>query len=145
MVKLLAYNKKITGSIPVLPIKMKTKRQLNRILKQKRLTVNTLLFSKPQCRSICLKLTTVSPKKPNSANRRIAKTVIGKQKNTGININVKIPGEGHNLQMHSAILVKPAKVKDLIGINHVAIRGKLDLLGVAKRRTTRSAYGVKRC
>jgi ribosomal protein S12 len=53
-------------------------------------------------------------------------------------------GEGHNLQMHSAILVKPAKVKDLIGINHVAIRGKLDLLGVAKRRTTRSAYGVKR-
>jgi len=94
---------------------------------------------KPQHKSICLKLTTMNPKKPNSANRRIAKV------NTielGHKISIKIPGEGHQLQHHSIILVKGAKVKDLIGVQYTAVRGSYDLLGVVGRKTSKSIYGI---
>jgi len=103
---------------------------------------NVVLAGNPQKRAVCLRLTTMSPKKPNSANRRIAKAFLTRF-NKRFNINVKIPGEKHNLQQHSTILIKSGRVRDLIGISNVAIRGKLDLFGVANRKTSRSVYGVK--
>jgi small subunit ribosomal protein S12 len=99
--------------------------------------------AKPQSKAICIQLTTISPKKPNSANRRIAKASF-KRNSSKKNLSVKIQGEGHNLQQHSTILVRAGKVRDLIGVNHIAIRGKLDLLGVSNRKTSRSVYGIKR-
>jgi small subunit ribosomal protein S12 len=83
----------------------------------------------------------MSPKKPNSANRRICKVKFLKSR---ITVGVKIPGEKHALQQHSVILVSGANVRDLIGINLKAVRGKFDLLGVSNRRRARSLYGVKR-
>jgi len=80
-------------------------------------------------------------KKPNSANRRIVKAIITHTKSK---IMAKIPGEGHNLQQHSTILIKGAKVRDLIGVNYSAIRGKYDLAGVTNRKTSRSRFGIKK-
>jgi small subunit ribosomal protein S12 len=119
--------------------------RISQILKnsrQKRVkkNANIALAGNPQQKAICLRLTTISPKKPNSANRRIAKVNIIR---TNKRISIKIPGEGHNLQQHSTVLVKTGQVRDLIGINNVAIRGKFDLFGVANRKTSRSIYGVK--
>ena len=96
----------------------------------------------PQKKVICTRLTTMSPKKPNSANRRIAK-VSFKRVNRRLKLNIKIPGEGHNLQQHSTILIRAGKARDLIGVSSVAIRGKFDLFGVTNRKTSRSVYGVK--
>jgi len=103
---------------------------------------NKALNGNPQRRAVCLRLTTMSPKKPNSANRRIAKVAIS-QLNKRFSVNVKIPGEGHNLQQHSTILIRAGQARDLIGVSNVAIRGKLDLFGVSNRKTSRSIYGVK--
>ena len=101
---------------------------------------NSNLGKSPQRKAICLKLLTMSPKKPNSANRKVAKVnVVWSSKQ----LTVKIPGEGHNLQAYSVILLKTSVVRDLIGVSNVAIRGKLDLLGVSQRKTSRSVYGVK--
>merc|ERR1712196_744307 len=99
------------------------------------------LFGNPQAKAVCLKLLTLSPKKPNSANRRVAKVKID---STGKFLTIKIPGEKHNLQQHSFILIQGGRTKDLIGVNFKAIRGKYDLLGVANRKTSRSLYGVKK-
>jgi len=82
----------------------------------------------------------MSPKKPNSANRRIARISLMQQKKKLI---IKIPGEGHNLVQHSMILVRKAGIRDLIGVQHVGIRGKYDLFGVTNRKTSKSKYGVK--
>lgn len=98
--------------------------------------------TRPQRKVVCLRLLTKSPKKPNSANRRVAKTTftkLGKR----LNIFVKIPGERHNLQQHSVILVRCGRVRDLVGVSNVAVRGKFDLIGVANRKSSRSVYGVK--
>ena len=103
---------------------------------------NVALAGNPQRRAVCLRLTTMSPKKPNSANRRIAKVNITRS-NKRFSANVKIPGEGHNLQQHSTILIRAGRVRDLIGISNIAVRGKLDLFGVSNRKTSRSIYGVK--
>lgn len=84
---------------------------------------------------------TISPKKPNSANRRVVKARII---NSKIRLTAKVPGESHNLQQHSTILVRGARVKDLIGVGYAVIRGKYDLLGVSNRKTSRSTYGVKK-
>jgi small subunit ribosomal protein S12 len=84
---------------------------------------------------------TISPKKPNSANRRIVKTRIV---NSKIRLTAKVPGESHNLQQHSTVLVHGAKIKDLIGVSYSIVRGKYDLLGVSNRKTRRSLYGVKK-
>jgi small subunit ribosomal protein S12 len=99
-----------------------------------------ILNKNPQKKAIILAVTTVSPKKPNSANRRIARVnITSLDKST----SVKIPGEGlSNLQQHSTVLLRGVKVKDLIGIKLAAIRGKFDLLGVNNRKTSRSLYGV---
>jgi NADH:ubiquinone oxidoreductase subunit 6 (subunit J) len=82
----------------------------------------------------------MSPKKPNSANRRIAKVNATSLKQ---NMAIKIPGEGHSLQQHSIVLVKKGKVRDLNGVSSIAIRGKYDLSGVANRKNSRSRYGTK--
>jgi small subunit ribosomal protein S12 len=90
---------------------------------------------------VCLRVLTISPKKPNSANRRILKSRVT---NSKIRLIAKIPGESHNLQQHSTVLLRGARVRDLIGVNYSAIRGKFDLLGVINRKNSRSVYGVKK-
>ena len=99
------------------------------------------LFHNPQKKAVCLKILTMAPKKPNSANRRIAKVKINKQGNI---LTIKIIGEKHNLQQHSTILIKGGRARDLIGVHLKAIRGKYDLTGVLNRKTSRSLYGVKK-
>ena len=94
----------------------------------------------PQKRGVCTKVTTVTPKKPNSALRKIARVrLTNKQEGT-----VYIPGEGHNLQEHSSVLIRGGRVKDLPGVRYHIIRGALDTAGVAKRKQARSKYGAKR-
>ena len=92
----------------------------------------------PQKRGVCLSVTTTSPKKPNSALRKIARVrLTNKQEGT-----VYIPGEGHNLQEHSSVLIRGGRVKDLPGVRYHIIRGALDTAGVAKRKQARSKYGI---
>ena len=94
----------------------------------------------PQKRGVCLSVTTTSPKKPNSALRKIARVrLTNKQEGT-----VYIPGEGHNLQEHSSVLIRGGRVRDLPGVRYHIIRGTLDTAGVAKRKQARSKYGAKR-
>jgi small subunit ribosomal protein S12 len=108
-----------------------------KVKKSKSLKLN----KNPQKKAICLRVLTISPKKPNSANRRVVKArLIGNK----VRLTAKVPGESHNLQQHSTILVRGAKVKDLIGVSYAIIRGKFDLLGVSNRKTRRSLYGVKK-
>ena len=95
----------------------------------------------PQKRGVCTRVYTTTPKKPNSANRRVCKVKLLKTKQI---LTVKIPGEGHNIQQHSTILIRGGRSRDLIGVRNIAIRGKYDLLGVSNRKTSRSRYGVKR-
>ena len=94
----------------------------------------------PQKRGVCLSVTTTTPKKPNSALRKIARVRLT-NKSEGI---VYIPGEGHNLQEHSSVLIRGGRVKDLPGVRYHIVRGALDTAGVAKRRQARSRYGAKR-
>ena len=103
-------------------------------------TKSPALTNCPQRRGVCLSVTTTSPKKPNSAMRKIARVrLTNKQEGT-----IYIPGEGHNLQEHSSVLVRGGKVRDLPGVRYHIIRGTLDTAGVAKRRQARSKYGAKR-
>ena len=99
-----------------------------------------ILENCPQKRGVCLSVTTTTPKKPNSALRKIARVRLT-NKGEGI---VYIPGEGHNLQEHSSVLIRGGRVKDLPGVRYHIIRGALDTAGVAKRRQARSRYGAKR-
>nr|YP_009092447.1 ribosomal protein S12 [Gloeochaete wittrockiana]AIM52033.1 ribosomal protein S12 [Gloeochaete wittrockiana] len=96
------------------------------------------LKQNPQQRGICLKVYITTPKKPNSAKRKVAKVRLS----NGRNIIGYIPGEGHNLQQYSNVLVRGGRVKDLPGVQYHLIRGKLDLLGVKNRKSSRSKYGV---
>lgn len=105
-------------------------------LKKNKLKLN----QNPQKKAVCLKILTMSPKKPNSANRKVAKVKITQNFDQ---ITIKIPGESHNLQQHSTVLVRGGRTRDLIGVKLKAIRGKYDLSGVSKRKTSRSKYGVK--
>lgn len=93
----------------------------------------------PQKRGICLKLVIRAPKKPNSALRKLAKLRLS----NGKKIYAYIPGEGHNLQHYSTVLIRGGRVKDLPGVKYHLIRGKLDLLGLKNRKTSRSKYGTK--
>jgi small subunit ribosomal protein S12 len=113
---------------------------LPRVKKKKR-SPSPKLNKNPQKKAICLRVLTISPKKPNSANRRVVKARLISNK---VRLTAKVPGESHNLQQHSTILVRGAKVKDLIGVSYAIIRGKFDLLGVSNRKTRRSLYGVKK-
>ena len=103
--------------------------------------ISTKLKRNPFKKAICLKVLTISPKKPNSANRPITKLLINHYKTR---ITAKIPGEKNNLQIHSNVLVKGAKVRDLIGVAYSLVRGKFDLQGVQNRKTRRSFFGVKK-
>jgi len=94
----------------------------------------------PQKRGVCTSVKTVTPKKPNSALRKIARVKL----TTGVEVTAYIPGEGHNLQEHSVVLIRGGRVKDLPGVRYHIIRGTLDTAGVAKRKQSRSKYGAKR-
>jgi len=94
----------------------------------------------PQRRGVCLQVTTRTPKKPNSALRKIARVRL----TNGQEVTAYIGGEGHNLQEHSVVLVKGGRVRDLPGVRYHIVRGTLDALGVEKRKQGRSKYGAKR-
>ncbi|XCC45386.1 MAG: 30S ribosomal protein S12 [Candidatus Shikimatogenerans sp. Ttur] len=94
----------------------------------------------PQKKGICLKVYTMTPKKPNSALRKVARVKLS----NNIEVNAYIKGEGHNLQEHSIVLIEGGKVKDLPGIKYHIIRGALDTEGVKNRKNSRSKYGTKR-
>lgn len=104
------------------------------------LKTKTTDLPSPQKRGVCTAVKTATPKKPNSALRKIARVRLS----NGIEVTSYIPGEGHNLQEHSVVLIRGGRVKDLPGTRYHIIRGTLDTAGVAKRRQARSKYGAKR-
>ena len=97
-------------------------------------------YPAPFKRGVCTKVTTTTPKKPNSALRKIARVRL----TNGMEVTAYIPGEGHNLQEHSVVMLRGGRVKDLIGVRYHIVRGVLDTQGVEKRRQGRSLYGNKR-
>jgi len=97
-------------------------------------------YGSPLKRGICVKVFTATPKKPNSALRKVARVKL----TNGMEVTAYIPGEGHNLQEHSIVIIRGGRVKDLPGVRYHIVRGKLDAQGVDKRRQERSKYGVKR-
>ena len=103
-------------------------------------TKTPALRGAPQKRGVCTRVFTVTPKKPNSALRKVARVRL----TNGMEVTTYIPGEGHNLQEHSVVLIRGGRVKDLPGVRYHIIRGKLDTQGIAKRRQGRSKYGAKR-
>lgn len=94
----------------------------------------------PQRRGVCTRVFTTTPKKPNSALRKVARVKLS----SGIEVSAYIPGEGHNLQEHSVVLVRGGRVKDLPGVKYHIVRGALDTAGVENRKQSRSLYGAKR-
>ncbi len=98
------------------------------------------LAGSPQRRGVCTRVYTVTPKKPNSALRKVARVRLTSQ----IEVTAYIPGEGHNLQEHSIVLVRGGRVKDLPGVRYKVIRGALDAAGVSGRKQSRSRYGAKK-
>lgn len=97
-------------------------------------------YPSPFKRGVCTKVSTTTPKKPNSALRKIARVRL----TNGMEVTAYIPGEGHNLQEHSVVMLRGGRVKDLIGVRYHIVRGRLDASGVEKRRKSRSLYGNKR-
>ena len=123
--------------------------KLFKILKMKHLDVCKERRSKekkqtnqnsPQKRGVCTRVGTMSPKKPNSALRKYARVRLS----NGMEVTAYIPGEGHNLQEHSVVLLRGGRVKDLIGVRYHIVRGTMDTAGVEKRRQARSKYGAKK-
>jgi small subunit ribosomal protein S12 len=112
--------------------------RLGRETKKKR-SKSPALKGCPQKRGVCLQVRTMTPKKPNSALRKIARVRL----TNGIEVTSYIPGEGHNLQEHSIVLVRGGRVKDLPGVRYHIVRGTLDASGVVNRRRSRSKYGAK--
>lgn len=107
---------------------------------QRQTSSTPALQSCPQKRGVCVRVYTTTPKKPNSALRKIARVRL----TNGIEVTSYIPGIGHNLQEHSVVLIRGGRVKDLPGVRYHIIRGTLDALGVADRKQGRSKYGAKR-
>jgi len=103
-------------------------------------TKSPALKSCPQKRGVCVRVYTTTPKKPNSALRKVARVRLM----TGMEVTAYIPGVGHNLQEHSIVMIRGGRVKDLPGVRYHIIRGTLDSMGVADRRRGRSKYGSKR-
>ncbi|MAY81123.1 MAG: 30S ribosomal protein S12 [Deltaproteobacteria bacterium] len=108
--------------------------------KQRRKTASPALKSCPQKRGVCTRVYTTTPKKPNSALRKVARVRL----TNGMEVTSYIGGEGHNLQEHSTVLIRGGRVKDLPGVRYHTIRGTLDTQGVDSRRQGRSKYGTKR-
>lgn len=123
-------------------VKMPTFNQLVRfgreVVKEK--SKSPALQGNPQKRGVCVVVRTMTPKKPNSALRKVARVRLS----NGIEVTAYIPGEGHNLQEHSQVLVRGGRVKDLPGVRYHIIRGVYDAAGVEGRRQSRSKYGTKR-
>ena len=118
---------------------------INQLLKKPRTPLKRInkvkdLEAAPQKRGVCLVVKTMTPKKPNSALRKVARVRLS----NGIEVTAYIPGEGHQLQEHSVVLIRGGRVKDLPGVRYHIVRGRLDAAGVEKRRVSRSKYGVKR-
>jgi len=121
---------------------MPTINQLIRLGREKmsRKTTAPALVNSPQRRGVCVRVYTSTPKKPNSALRKVARVRL----TNGYEITTYIPGVGHNLQEHSVVLVRGGRVKDLPGVRYHIIRGTLDSVGVQNRKKSRSKYGAKR-
>jgi len=121
---------------------MPTINQLVRLGRKKSLkkTNTPALKGSPQKRGVCVRVYTTTPKKPNSALRKVARVRL----TNGIEVTSYIPGIGHNLQEHSVVMIRGGRVKDLPGVRYHIIRGTLDTLGVSNRRKGRSKYGAKR-
>ena len=118
---------------------------INQLVRKKRhqqrnVTKAPVLDKCPQKQGVCLQVRTMTPKKPNSALRKIARVRLSNSKE----VTVYIPGEGHNLQEHSIVLVRGGRVRDLPGVRYQVIRGALDTLGVEGRKQSRSRYGAKK-
>jgi small subunit ribosomal protein S12 len=109
-------------------------------IKIKEKTNSPALAGGPQARGVCTRVFTMAPRKPNSALRKVARVKLS----TGFEVSAYIPGEGHNLQEHSVVLIRGGKVKDLPGVRYHIIRGTLDCAGVEGRKESRSLYGAKR-
>lgn len=103
-------------------------------------TASPALESCPQKRGVCVRVYTTTPKKPNSALRKVARVRL----TNGMEVTSYIPGVGHNLQEHSVVMIRGGRVKDLPGVRYHIIRGKLDTMGVQNRKQARSKYGAKR-
>lgn len=103
-------------------------------------TASPALMRCPQRRGVCIRVYTTTPKKPNSALRKVARVRL----TNGIEVTSYIPGEGHNLQEHSVVMVRGGRVKDLPGVRYHIVRGTLDSTGVENRRQSRSKYGTKK-
>ena len=121
---------------------MPTVSQLVRVGRQKlrSKTDSPALQGSPQKRGVCVRVFTSTPKKPNSALRKVARVRL----TNGMEVTSYIPGEGHNLQEHSVVLIRGGRVKDLPGVRYHIIRGTLDTTGVQNRKQSRSKYGAKR-
>jgi small subunit ribosomal protein S12 len=118
---------------------------INQLIRRKRViqksrTKAPALHSCPQKRGVCVRVYTTTPKKPNSALRKVARVRL----TNGMEVTSYIPGVGHNLQEHSVVLIRGGRVKDLPGVRYHMIRGTLDSMGVANRRKSRSKYGAKK-
>ena len=103
-------------------------------------TASPALKECPQKRGVCIRVYTTTPKKPNSALRKVARVRL----TNGMEVTTYIPGEGHNLQEHSVVLIRGGRVKDLPGVRYHIVRGTLDTSGVQNRKQSRSKYGAKR-
>ena len=121
---------------------MPTINQLCKKKRKKRIKKNKTpaLLSSPQKKGVCLKIFLRTPKKPNSALRKLARIRLSNDKR----VNVYIPGEGHTLQEYSTVLMRGGRVKDLPGVKYHLVRGKFDLTGLKTRKTSRSKYGTKK-
>ena len=118
---------------------------INQLVRKKRAKVEKLnkvpaMEACPQKRGVCTRVYTTTPKKPNSALRKVARVRLS----NGFEVTSYIPGEGHNLQEHSVVLIRGGRVKDLPGVRYHVLRGVLDTQGVADRKQRRSKYGTKR-
>ncbi len=118
---------------------------INQLVRKRRAKVEKLnkvpaMESCPQKRGVCTRVYTITPKKPNSALRKVARVRLS----NGFEVTSYIPGEGHNLQEHSVVLIRGGRVKDLPGVRYHILRGVLDTQGVADRKQRRSKYGTKR-
>lgn len=118
---------------------------INQLIRKGRKKVNVktaspALESCPQKRGVCVRVYTTTPKKPNSARRKVARVRL----TNGVEVTSYIPGEGHNLQEHSVVMIRGGRVKDLPGVRYHIVRGSYDTQGIDKRRQSRSKYGTKR-
>ena len=118
---------------------------INQLLKKKRKKIVArnkvpALDACPLKRGVCTRVYTTTPKKPNSALRKVARVRLS----NGAEVTSYIPGEGHNLQEHSVVMIRGGRVKDLPGIKYHLVRGKYDFKGIVKRKTSRSKYGTKK-